>query len=321
AREIKVVNTQINQTAVSKQDQEEYERALAEDRTAFMYDEVYDSMKAAEKRELSLTHNVEQEREKANRELKDILLAASRRQREFLRIQERKAQRELEAEGEELRTTERFITSAYQAQLEELKQLEEEEKRLEQMDAQGQRNLTHFYRDLLERHSSVKEAAIRASRETPASASSIPVSVESDDTEKTDRELAEQARAAGKRVDLNEDEEIIDKRQLLSAGLNVGTKRPLSQLQSNSSKPGGSFFTRTSRETNRTLQARQEEVRRREKQQQELQRQIREKERKEREEEKTKEEELLKKFAKKNDEKAVSDARARYLARKNKGKD
>src|SRR6185312_17470358 len=86
---------------------------------------------------------------------------------------------------------------------------------LEQLDAQGQNNLTHFYRNLLERTSSVKEAAIRASRETSAPVSSIPVSTESGDTEKTDKQLAELARAAGKQVDLNEDEEIIDKRQLL----------------------------------------------------------------------------------------------------------
>jgi hypothetical protein len=60
-QEIKTVNAQINQTTVSKQIQEEYEKVVAEDHTAFLYDEVYDSMKAAEKSKLMLTHNREQE--------------------------------------------------------------------------------------------------------------------------------------------------------------------------------------------------------------------------------------------------------------------
>jgi hypothetical protein len=49
---------------------------------------------------------------KANKDLQEILVAAARRKRELIRIQERKAQRELEAEGEELGTTARFVTSA-----------------------------------------------------------------------------------------------------------------------------------------------------------------------------------------------------------------
>ncbi|CAG8619815.1 11877_t:CDS:1, partial [Acaulospora morrowiae] len=61
-----------------------------------------------------------------------------------------------------------------------------------------------------------------------------------------------------------------------------------------------------------------DEMRRRERQSRELENQILETQKKRMEEEKLKEQELLSKLERKNDDKAISDARARYVSRKKK---
>ena len=57
-----------------------------------------------------------------------LLASAEVRKRDFLIAQERKYKKERETEGEEFAGKEKFVTSAYKRQQEELRKAEEEEK-------------------------------------------------------------------------------------------------------------------------------------------------------------------------------------------------
>ncbi|CAG8560832.1 16905_t:CDS:2 [Dentiscutata erythropus] len=281
----KTVNQQLSSSKTINQSvQEKYKAALEEDPNVFAYDEVYDDMKSVERKRKEELKGKNVGSAKKPKYVEDILKAAEIRQRDYVRAQERKIQKEREAEGDEFEDKETFVTSA-----------------------------------------SAKAAAIEASRlalsskKTEKRTRSSSASDDSDEDNKhlkTDKELADKARATGKMVILNDDEQIVDKRQLLSPGLNVTKK------QMNSSKSLQNKDSRTNyynkKDVDRYSSKHSSEMRRRERQSKELEQQILETQQKKEAEEKVREEELLKQFARKNDEQAISDARARYLARKNK---
>ncbi|CAG8633036.1 1916_t:CDS:2, partial [Ambispora gerdemannii] len=312
-KEVQRANRKIGQSStVSKYAQEQYEQALSEDPTAFAYDEVYDNMKSAERRKIEMLKGPEQEAKKA-KYVDKFLKAAEIRKRDLALAQERKIQKEREAEGNEFEDKETFVTSAYKAQAEELKKLEEEDKKKESEQKKG-KHMTSFYRQLLDQTDSAKAEAIKASRASLATKQRIEENTDSLSL-KTDKELAELALAAGKEVMLNADEKIVDKRQLLSAGLNIPQKKKISESQADhgadnidrySRGRGGSSYNTYNRE----------EMRHRERQSRELEKQILETKRKAEEEQKAKEEQLVQKLSQKKDEKAIADARERYIARK-----
>ncbi|CAG8493006.1 2_t:CDS:2 [Acaulospora morrowiae] len=314
---MKVVNEQIlSSSSISQSVQEQYKEALEEDPTAFAYDEVYDDMKSAERKRLEEIKGKDKGRIKKPKYVDSLLKAAEIRQRDYIRAQERKVQKEREAEGGEFEGMETFVTPAYKAQQEELRKAEEEERLREEKNAAGAKDMTSFYRKLLDQTSSSKTAAIEASRSKRSKSDTI----EDDSTDqqpKTDKELADQARAAGKMVILNDDEQIVDKRQLLSAGLNV-VKKKTSISRSSDNLSRNRSYNDSKRYDNKYNSKNSDEMRRRERQSRELENQILETQRKRMEEEKHKEQELLSKLERKNDDKAISDARARYLSRKKK---
>ena len=82
-----------------------------QDSTVFQYDEVYDDMKAAKE-----TQEAARKKESADRKPKyiaNLLKQAEIRNRENERRMERKVQKEREAEGEQFKDKEVFVTSAY----------------------------------------------------------------------------------------------------------------------------------------------------------------------------------------------------------------
>ncbi|CAG8563300.1 14811_t:CDS:2 [Acaulospora colombiana] len=343
----RTVNAQIlSSSSISQSVREQYKEALEEDPTVFAYDEVYDDMKSVERNRLEEIKG-KNERSKKPKYVDSLLKAAEIRQRDYIRAQERKVQKEREAEGDEFEGKETFVTLAYKAQQEELKKAEEEDRLrgekkriaynfelvyrmqhlhlqmfIETEDAAGAKDMTPFYRKLLEQTSLSKTAAIEASRSSSKrSASEIDRDDSNSQQPKTDKELADQARASGKIVILNDDEQIVDKRQLLSAGLNVTKKK--GSMSRSSGKDNSSYnrsykYRDGGRYDDKYDSKNSEERRRRERQSQELERQIIETQQKNLEEERRKEMELLSKLSRKNDEKAISDAKARYLARKKK---
>lgn len=135
-------------TALKRQDRLLQEKAVEEDPTVFQYDELYDDMDSKRK-ESKLSRK---DLDKKPKYINKLLESAERRKRENERRIERQVQKEREAEGEEFKDKESFVTSAYRAKLEELKKLEEQEQREEYLEAIGdvrkQGNLDGFYRHL-----------------------------------------------------------------------------------------------------------------------------------------------------------------------------
>jgi coiled-coil domain-containing protein 55 len=88
--------------------------------------------------------------------------------------------------------------------------------------------MAHFYRKLLEeseqKHEETVAATQSSSRTVKGPQGAIPnltIVRPPEFTPKSDAELAHLAREEGKDVELNEDNQIVDKRELLSAGLNL----------------------------------------------------------------------------------------------------
>jgi len=85
--------------------------------------------------------------------------------------------------------------------------------------------MTHFYRQLLEESAEKHEATVAATEKriigpqgpTP----NLTITKPANFTPMADVELAKLAKAEGKEVELNDDNQIVDKRELLSAGLNL----------------------------------------------------------------------------------------------------
>ncbi|XP_066255687.1 nuclear speckle splicing regulatory protein 1 [Euwallacea similis] len=131
-----------------KQDIINQQRALEEDPTVFQYDEVYDEIEKKKVESKLARKDIDKKPKYINR----LLAAADRRKRENERRIERDVQKEREAEGEQFNDKESFVTGAYKRKLEEMKVLEEQEKREEYLEAIGdvskQGNLDGFYRHL-----------------------------------------------------------------------------------------------------------------------------------------------------------------------------
>lgn len=128
-------------------------------------------------------------------------------------------QREREAEGEEFKDKESFVTSAYKKKLEELRELEEQEKREEYLEAIGdvrkQGNLDGFYRHLYDQkvNKSGGDDAVEKIVTEKVATDDVPTSTKrasSDDDENPVKE--KKKRHYRKREDSNShDEEPVDK--------------------------------------------------------------------------------------------------------------
>lgn len=238
---------------MSRAERKAREEAMKIDQSVFDYDGVYDQLKAAERQ-------TEQAREAANdtsrpRYMESFLAAAETRRLDRLRAEEKMLERERQSEGEEFADKEKFVTEAYKRQMEEVRKAEEEEKAREGEDlfwasliaaaarkgAKGP-GLTSLYKTMLDDNAARHEAAMAAtSTAGPSLAIRPPTQV---DEEEYDPLLARQAGEApaglrkqysagtyaieqdtGKEVEVNDDGEIVNKRSLLRAGLNI-TKKP-----------------------------------------------------------------------------------------------
>ena len=222
-------------------------------------------------------------------------------------------QREREAEGEEFADKETFVTEAYKKQQAELRQAEKEEELREEAEKRrkermGESGMTGFYRGVLQRVEGMHEVAVLAA----ASASAKGV-VDGDELPpQMEGEKKQESRPLG--VEVNDDGVVVDKRQLLSAGLNlVVSKKPSSTRTSSSHGPSNPTSSshrfpgnsKSALESSRVRQTRMLEL------------QLEERQKRAREEEETKAREVMEKQVKRNKTEAeVGSARERYLARK-----
>lgn len=248
-------------------------------------------------------------------------------------------QREREMEGDEFKDKEAFVTQAYKDQMAELRKAEEEEKKREGMcrlsrssqlshlDTEEERKknkgmgtgMAHFYKKLLEESEQQHEETVAATSSKPIKGPQGPtpnltIVKPPELTAKSDAELARIAREQGKDVELNDDNQIVDKRELLSAGLNLSApntrkfglqKTKQSETTEEAAAAHRAVGTAASRKEINARRAREVEKQLEE----ERERILAEKRRQE-------QESLNRVVAKRNTEETVQSARERYLARK-----
>jgi coiled-coil domain-containing protein 55 len=181
--------------------------------------------------------------------------------------------------------------------------------------------MTHFYRQLLEESEQKHEATVAATDKRvigpqgpsinltifkPPQLSSIP-----------DAELARLAREKGKEVELNDDNQIVDKRELLSAGLNLslpntrfsGIRNPANNPQTDNSQSQTHRAVGTAASRKEINERRAREI------QQQLEA---EQQRTAQESQDAANEAMQRIIAKRNNDDDIEDARSRYLQRKRK---
>ncbi|WWC85715.1 uncharacterized protein L201_000581 [Kwoniella dendrophila CBS 6074] len=233
------------------------------DQSIFDYDKHYDQMKSVEKKMEEIKKKESEERKP--KYIENFLASANTRKLDKLRAEEKMLQREREQEGDEFNDKEKFITENYKKQMELVKLAEQEEKKREEelRKTRSGPGLTAFYKSMLE-SSEAENAAAMAATAGPSSVSGQGPSLairppgaplqqdnrdEFDDEEEYDPLLAREAKEtkekqkanstrlddnnnnSGKQVEINDEGEIIDKRSLLKAGLNI-TKKPKPSISS-----------------------------------------------------------------------------------------
>jgi len=255
--------------------------------------------------------------------INSLLTSAATRKLDHLRAEEKMMQREREAEGDLYKDKESFVTQAYKDQMEEVRIAEEEEKKREELrkkQGASTTGMTHFYRQLLEDSSQKHEATVAATEKrfigpqgpTP----NLTITKPADFSPLLDSELAKLAREEGKEVELNDDNQIVDKRELLSAGLNLSlpNTRHLGPR-----KPGDKFVDQSSPQgqTHRAVGAAASKRAINERRAREIQEQLEAERLKTDESRKAAEEAARQRIiAKRNNESDIESARARYLERK-----
>ncbi|XP_052832908.1 nuclear speckle splicing regulatory protein 1 [Octopus bimaculoides] len=139
---------------LKKQAQLEIDKALQDDPSVYEYDKIYDDIQSEKiKTDLLLKTKAD----KKPKYIEGLLKAAASRKKEQEKRTERKIQQEREAEGEEFKDKEEFVTSAYKKKLLELQEEEEREKKEAEMEAlldvTKQKDLSGFYRFLYQQTS------------------------------------------------------------------------------------------------------------------------------------------------------------------------
>ncbi|RYP90398.1 hypothetical protein DL770_003482 [Monosporascus sp. CRB-9-2] len=199
-----------------------YQEAAEElDPSIYDYDAVYDSLKPKEK------EVAPEDAERRPKYMKSLMASAAVRRRDALIAEEKKIAREREEEGNEYADKEKFVTEAYKRQQEENKRIEEEERRREEEEAKKNKGggMTAFYKDLLERgdqrHAEVVKAAEERAKLGPQHRGDAP----EEKKEKTATDIAKEINAKGGSIAINEDGEVVDKRELLKGGLNLSSRK------------------------------------------------------------------------------------------------
>ncbi|QIX00818.1 hypothetical protein AMS68_006335 [Peltaster fructicola] len=153
--------------------------------------------------------------------INNLLDAAARRKQDQLVAQEKLLQRERETEGDEFADKEKFVTGAYKQQQEETRRVQEEDRARAEADDERRRRqgggMQSFYRSVMDQTEKSHQEAVEAAARYDKSKSSATT----DEVTKNDADLAAEMKAKGVTVHVNEEGQLVDKRQLLTAGLNI----------------------------------------------------------------------------------------------------
>ncbi|KAI1324885.1 hypothetical protein F5Y16DRAFT_379833 [Xylariaceae sp. FL0255] len=210
------------------------------DPSIYDYDAVYDSLKPEKK-------ETQEDVERKPKYMKNLLASAAVRKRDALIAEEKKIAREREEEGDEYADKDKFVTEAYRKQQEENRRIEEEEKRREEEEARKNKGggMTAFYKDLLEEGDQRHAEVVRAAADRAKAGPSKPEDGEGEEKEekiKTDADVAREINQKGGTIAINDDGQVVDKRELLKGGLNLGAPKkkpePARNAQSNQRNGG-----------------------------------------------------------------------------------
>ncbi|MBV36794.1 MAG: hypothetical protein CMP47_15295 [Rickettsiales bacterium] len=200
------------------------ETASKIDASVYDYDAAYDTFHADKEKKSSSDGQ-----ESGPKYMTSLLQSAEVRKRDQLRAREKLLQREREAEGDEFADKEKFVTGAYKKQQEEIRRLEEEEKKREEAEEERRRKgggMTAFHKQMLQKDEE-RMRIIKEAEDEAASKKATGVQADTEvEEEESDAKIAEELNKQGASIVVNDEGEIVDKRQLLSAGLNVAPKKP-----------------------------------------------------------------------------------------------
>ncbi|KAI4258380.1 MAG: hypothetical protein LQ352_001229 [Teloschistes flavicans] len=188
------------------------------------YDAVYDTLHAKSKPRNDSPSSEAADGAKRPKYMSSLLAAAEVRKRDQLRAKEKLLAKERELEGDEFADKEKFVTAAYKRQQEEVRKAVAEEALRERQATERQRRegggLKGMYKNMLERNDKQHAAAMKSVEEAKSNGTlRLEQEKGGDEEEKKDND-ADLARERG--VLLNEEGQVVDKRQLLNAGLNAG---------------------------------------------------------------------------------------------------
>ena len=189
------------------------------DPSIYDYDGVFDALHAKPASSTSAA-----DVEKKPKYMGNLLAAAEVRKRDQLRAKEKMLAKEREMEGDEFADKEKFVTGAYKRQQEEMRRLEEEESIREREAEERKRRegggMKALYKNMLERDEQKHKEVLKAVEEGRGKEDGGDARDASSEEkrEKSETELAKERGAI-----VNEEGQVVDKRQLLSAGLNAAT--------------------------------------------------------------------------------------------------
>ncbi|KAK5174662.1 uncharacterized protein LTR77_001744 [Saxophila tyrrhenica] len=288
--------------------------AASLDPTIFDYDSFHDA-----KTSVSEAQKAAAKQDAIDRKPKyinNLLDSAARRKQDQLVAREKLLQKEREAEGDEFKDKEKFVTGAYKEQQAEARRIEEEEERKkaeeEERRRKGGGGMSGFYKGMMEQQEKQHQQALEAAAKMEKDLQEGGVKRSEDSMEKSGAEVAEEARKRGVNVHLNEEGQITDKRALLSAGLNVGSSgkakddKGADHLRT-SARPAQSAFQNRADGGKQAMRERQSRM---------MEEQLDAQAKRAREEEEEERQKLEKTAKSAKTEKDVGDAKARYLARK-----
>lgn len=226
------------ENAASMYDAEQRAKEAMEiDPSIYDYDSAYDALHA--KTAAKKAAEREDALQRRPKYMENLFESAEQRKKDQLRARDKLLKREREAEGDEFADKEKFVTEAYKTQQEEARKAEEEEKRRQALEDENRRKfgMQGFHKQMLmeeeKRHQEAMEAAAQAAKGG--------LNVNTDEPkEKTEADIARELQAQGKNIVLTEEGQVADKRQLLSAGLNIIAKpKKATPAPAASSRPSG----------------------------------------------------------------------------------
>ncbi|CAO3581801.1 unnamed protein product [Absidia cylindrospora] len=212
------ITSSASTTLAHQKVKEAQDQAFMDDPTIFDYDAVYDDLKEAENQQKKASKAHADKDNKKAKYIQNLLEMADIRKKDRLLAEEKKVAREREAEGDEFADKDVFLTESYKKQKAELERIEAEERQREE-EAAKKSTLTSFYKQVLDKKDMEHRALLMATKAKKKTGGDDKRQAVQHGDNGNDKAMIDEARRKGAQV--NDNNEVVDKRDLLGAGLNV----------------------------------------------------------------------------------------------------